>query len=464
MSRPLWAGRFAGPSAELAQRFNASLPFDHRLYAEDIRASIAWANALAAAGALTGDEAATIAAGLARVGQEIAAGQVAAQPTDEDIHTLVERRLTELIGPLGGKLHTGRSRNDQVATDFRLWLMAATDRLDEELVALQRALLDHAEAHLHLPIAGYTHLQPAQPITWGHWLLAHFWPLARDRERLAQARARTAILPLGSGALAGTAFAINRQALAESLGFTAASANSLDAVSDRDFAADFLFVAALIGLHLSRLAEALIIFSSAEFGFVVIADAYSTGSSLMPQKKNADTLELTRGKAGRLLGNLTGLLATLKGLPSTYDKDLQEDKEPVFDSADTLLLALPVMTGLITTLELRPERLAARLEAGLLATDLADYLVARGVPFRQAHELTGRVVRLAEERGLALDELTPADFAAVSDHFGPDVADVFNITRSLARRAASGGVAPSALAQQVAAARGVVGREWGSGE
>lgn len=381
----LWGGRFAKQTDELVHQLNASLSFDRRFYAQDIIGSMAWARALVGAGVFASSEAETIVDGLAQVLQEFETEIFGFDESDEDIHTAVERRLTEIVGEVGGKLHTGRSRNDQVATDFRLWVMGAINELQEHLANLQEALIVSAEENLHLPMPGYTHLQHAQPVTWGHWLLSHFWPLVRDRERLAQVRLNTAVLPLGSAALAGTAYPVDRDWLAQELGFTAVSENSLDAVSDRDFAADFLYAAAMIGLHLSRLSEQLVLFSSAEFGFVRLDDGYSTGSSLMPQKKNPDTLELTRGKAGRLVGHLTGLLTTLKGLPSSYDKDLQEDKEPLFDAFDTLCLTVPIMAGLIRSLTLHPERMAAQLEPGLLATDLADYLVKRGVPFRQAH-------------------------------------------------------------------------------
>ena len=453
----LWGSRFAEQTDALVHRYNASIGFDARLYDEDITGSVAWAEGLAAAGLLTADERDALLAGLEAVRAEFAAGAFAIVPDDEDIHSAVERRLTELVGPIGGKLHTGRSRNDQVATDFRLWLMRACDRLDVALRELQAALADSAAA-LDLPLPGYTHLQHAQPITWGHWALAHFWPLARDRQRFAAARRSAAVLPLGAAALAGTAFPIDRAALAARLGFGDVTANSLDAVSDRDFAAEFLFAAALLGVHLSRLAEQLILFSSAEFGFVRLADAYSTGSSIMPQKKNPDTLELTRGKSGRLIGHLTGFLATLKGLPSAYDKDLQEDKEPVFDAADTLELALPVMAGLLRTLELRPERMAAQLEAGLLATEVADYLVRRGLPFREAHQVVGRVVRLSEERGVAITELELEALQAISPHFGPDVADAMTVPAALAARDLPGGTGPGAVRTQLAAARATLER------
>jgi argininosuccinate lyase len=453
MMSKLWGGRFSKATDSLVHQFNASLAFDSRLFEEDIRGSAAWAQALASAAVLTAAEAETIIGGLEQVRDELRNGAFNFAVGDEDIHTAVERRLIELVGPVGGKLHTGRSRNDQVATDFRLWLQNAGADVERHIGALQQALVEGAADHLHTPLPGYTHLQHAQPITWAHWLLAHFWPLTRDVGRFRQARAAAAVLPLGAAALAGSAFAIDREALAVELGFDSVSPNSLDAVSDRDFAADFLYAAAMLGVHLSRLSEQLIIFSSREFGFVVLDDAYSTGSSLMPQKKNPDTLELTRGKSGRLIGHLTGFLATLKGLPSTYDKDLQEDKEPVFDAYDTLCLALPVMAGLITSLRLQPERMAAQLEPGLMATDLADYLVRRGMPFRDAHEVVGRVVQLAETRGVSLAALTLADFQAVSDQFGEDVTAVFAVTTVLDQRDVTGGTAPRQVEMQLRAAR-----------
>jgi argininosuccinate lyase len=454
----LWGGRFEGPTDALVHQFNASIGFDIRLFDEDISGSIAWAEALAAANILSADEHGVLIAGLEGVRAEFAAGVFIVRPDDEDIHSAVERRLTELVGPVGGKLHTGRSRNDQVATDFRLWVMRACAKLDGHIVDLQKALWESASAHLNDAMPGYTHLQHAQPVTWGHWILSHFWPLGRDRQRLAACRRSAGVLPLGSAALAGTAFAIDRDLLARRLGFESISANSLDAVSDRDFAAEFLFATAMIAIHLSRLAEQLILFSSAEFGYVRLSDAYSTGSSIMPQKKNPDTLELTRGKSGRLIGNLTGFLATLKGLPSAYDKDLQEDKEPVFDAFDTLLMALPVMSGLIRSLEVRPERLAAHLEGGLLATELADYLVRRGVPFREAHHLVGQVVRQAEASGRSLTTLSAAELVAISPHFDYDTGDVLSMTAALSARTVTGGTAPAAIQEQLLAARRSLGQ------
>lgn len=449
----LWGGRFAKATDALVHQFNASLRFDVRLAAQDVAGSKAWAQGLVTAGVLAQNEADIIITGLERVDEELANGRFQFQPSDEDIHTAVERRLTEIVGEVGGKLHTGRSRNDQVATDFRLWLMDACDQVAALLTELQQALIDNAATSLNLPMPGYTHLQHAQPVTWGHWVLSHFWPLVRDQERLAQVRQRTAVLPLGSAALAGSAFPIDRHALAAELGFHTISQNSLDAVSNRDFAADFLYAAALIGLHLSRLSEQLVLFSSSEFGFVRLDDSYSTGSSLMPQKKNPDTLELTRGKSGRLIGNLVGLLTTLKGLPSSYDKDLQEDKEPVFDTFDTLSQTIPVMAGLFNTLKLRPERLSAQLEPNLLATDLADYLVKRGVPFRQGHHLVGEVVQLAENRGVPLTALTLADLQTVSDQFDEGATAVFNMTTSLNNRTITGGTSAKALQAQLKAAQ-----------
>lgn len=445
----LWGGRFAGGLDSLAAQYNNSIGFDWRLAEADIRGSVAWARALAAAGVLDAGEADRITRGLKSVLAEVQAGSFALMESDEDVHTAVERRLTELIGPVGGKLHTGRSRNDQVATDFRLWMLSALDACAEQVRALQAALLARARADLGVLLPGYTHLQRAQPVLLSHWWLSHFWPLQRDRERLAQARARAAVLPLGAGALAGAPFPVDRAALAAGLGFDAVAPNSLDAVSDRDFAAEFLFAAALVGVHLSRLSEALILFSTAEFGFIELADAYATGSSLMPQKKNPDTLELTRGKAGALIGRLAGLLATLKGLPSAYDKDLQEDKQPVFEAFDTLMLMLPVMAGLLASLRVRPEAMRRALDPAMLATDLADYLVARGVPFREAHGLVGRAVRLAQEKGVPLDQLSLVDLQGISAVFGEDAAAVFDFAAAVQRRSVTGGTALEAVQAQL---------------
>ncbi|MBI3360763.1 MAG: argininosuccinate lyase, partial [Chloroflexi bacterium] len=360
----LWGSRFSTSLDPLAAKFNYSIDFDRRLWDQDIRGSAAWARGLTRAGVITSGEADELCRGLQRVWAEFNGGTFKFVPGDEDIHTAVERRLSEIAGPVAGKLHTGRSRNDQVATDFRLWVMEAIDGARGRIRGVQAALLAQAEALFGVMLPGYTHLQRAQPILFSHWLMSHFWALERDRERLVQSRQRASRLPLGSGALAGTAFPIDRERLARDLGFALASPNSLDAVSDRDFAAEFLFDAALLASHLSRLAEALTLYSSLEFGFLELADSFATGSSLMPQKKNPDVLELTRGKAGTLIGLLTGLLATLKGLPSAYDKDLQEDKPPVFAAFDTLEAMLPVLAGAIATMTVKPDRMKAALDAG----------------------------------------------------------------------------------------------------
>ena len=449
----LWGGRFGEPSDDDLRRLNDSIGFDIALYAEDIAGSIAYAEALAQAGVITGEEAATLAAGLRQVRAEFDADEFALQPGDEDIHTAVERRLIELVGDVGGKLHTGRSRNDQVATDFRLWAMAAAQRLNGDLRQLQGALIDAAEPHVETVMPGYTHMQPAQPITAAHWLMSFFWMLERDIDRLHSARSRMAVSPLGAGALAGSPLAIDRAALAESLGFARASENSLDAVSDRDFVADLLYASALCAAHLSRLAEDILLYSNPAFGFITLDDRYSTGSSLMPQKRNADPMELMRGKTGRLIGNLSGFLATLKGLPSGYNKDLQEDKEALFDSLETLARLLPVVTATIRSLQLNPAAMAAALTEDLLATDLADYLVAKGLPFRQAHHVVGAVVRRAAELSLDLSALPLAELQAISPLFEADVAETFDFAQSVARRRAFGGTAPAAVRQQIALAR-----------
>jgi argininosuccinate lyase len=445
----LWGGRFSEDPNALAFQFNASLSFDQRLWREDIRGSAAWARALARAGVITTAESELLVGGLERVRAEFASDAFQFAPSDEDIHTAVERRLGELIGAVAGKLHTGRSRNDQVATDFRLWALDAETQLIAHLRALQGALLTQAEAHVETLLPGYTHLQRAQPIVFGHWLMSFFWALERDAERWAASHARASVCPLGSGALAGTAYPIDRAALAADLGFARASDNSLDSVSDRDFAAEFLFNAALMASHLSRLAESLILYSSSEFGFITLADAYSTGSSLMPQKKNPDVLELTRGKAGTLIGLLTGLLATLKGLPSTYDKDLQEDKPPVFAAFDTLTVMLPVLAGALTTMAVNVERMSSALEPSLLATELADYLVRKGVPFREAHHVVGQVVQKASRQisDLSLDELR-----AINPAFDADVAAVWDFRAAVERRAALGGTSPESVRTQIAKA------------
>nr|MDQ3388586.1 argininosuccinate lyase [Gemmatimonadota bacterium] len=392
--RKLWGGRFgAGPAPEM-DRLNRSLPIDHRLWREDVAGSQAWALGLAKAGVISVTEGAELRAGLERVATRLETWSPAewTAAEDEDIHSLVERLLYDEAGSVAGKLHTGRSRNDQVATDTRLWGCGAAARLDAAIGGLQRALLEQAERHLETVMPSYTHLQRAQPVSGAHWLLSHAWPLVRDRQRLAGAWERISILPLGSGAVAGCPFPVDRILLKETLGFHAISANSIDATADRDWVAELLFVAAMVGIHISRLAEDLILFASAEWKFVRLSDAYTTGSSLMPQKRNPDALELARGKAGRLIGDLTGILATLKGIPSGYNKDLQEDKEALFDAMDTLEALLPAVTGTIRTLELDAGACAGAVDPGMLATELADFLVRTGVPFREAHSVVGGLV------------------------------------------------------------------------
>ena len=452
----LWTGRLSGSMDALAARLNNSLPFDQRLAQEDVRGSMAWARALARAGIITEEEAGLILQGLETILEEFRQDTFEYQDSDEDIHTAVERRLTDLVGPVGGKLHTGRSRNDQVATDFCLWVQETTLDLEKELVGLQSVLVQRAEKDWGVVLPGYTHFQQAQPILLSHWWLSHFWALQRDRERLQAVGRAARVMPLGSGALAGTSFPIDRFALASDLGFDAPSPNSLDAISNRDFAVEFLFWAALLGVHLSRLAEALILYSTSEFGFIVLADEYSTGSSLMPQKKNPDPLELARARSGFLIGRLVGLLTTLKGLPSAYDKDLQEDKVPVFEAADALALLLPVMGGLITTLAVRRDWMRSAINPQVMATDLADYLVKRGVPFRQAHAAVGKAVRRADELNVSLAVLPLEEWQAIQPDFASDLFEMFDPEVSVAQRAAFGGTAPKAVMEQLELAKKIL--------
>jgi len=452
----LWGGRFDGQTSELMEQFNASIGFDWRLYEADIEASVAWAEALADAGVLSTDERDSIQSGLGQVLDEFASGQFELRRSDEDIHTAVERRLTELIGAHAGKLHTGRSRNDQVATDLRIYVRMAIHRIDELLCELQRMLIVQAQAAGDAVMPGYTHLQRAQPVPAAHWLLSHFWPLQRDRERLQNCRRGLNVLPLGAAALAGSGMSIDRALLARTLGFDDITANSMDAVADRDFVAEFLFAGALLGVHISRLAEDLVLYTSAEFGFVTLDDAYATGSSLMPHKKNPDSMELARGKSGRLVGNLVRLLTVLKGLPTTYNKDLQEDKEALFDSVDTLLLTLPVVAGAVGTLTLHTQRMRAALDDNMLATDVADELVRLGVPFRDAHTTVGKLVRDAENAGVALRDLGQDRVRAAHAGLAERWVELFDTRRSLEHRSVAGGTAAAAIAAQIAAAEKLV--------
>lgn len=445
----LWGGRFSTKLNDQAWDLNSSLAVDRRLAIQDVDGSLAWADALHKANILLDKEYASISLGLAIVKEEFAAGRFSFAPSDEDIHTAVERRLTELIGSVAGKLHTGRSRNDQVATDFRLWMLGAIPALDTALKDLQSAFVEQAELAGETLMPGYTHLQHAQPILLSHWWLGHYHPLQRDRERLIDLTARVSVMPLGSGALAGTPIPVDRVALAESLGFAEASPNSLDAVSDRDFAAEYLFCATMIGIHLSKLAEQIILYTTAEFGFFELSDSFSTGSSLMPQKKNPDVFELTRGKAGALIGMLTGLLATLKGLPSTYDKDLQEDKAPVFAATDTLLAILPVIAGATRTIIAKPERMRAAIDSTMMATDLADYLVSKGIPFRETHAIAGKAVRAAGEKKIELEEMPLEAYQALCPAFEADVYQVFDPLKSIEKRNAIGGTSPRSVKMQI---------------
>jgi len=431
------------------RRFNDSLGFDRRMYREDIQGSVAYAGALARAGLVSEQERDQLVEGLRQVRAEFDDGAFQIKAGDEDIHTAVERRLGELVGPVAGKLHTGRSRNDQVTTDLRLYLLREIESLDESLSQLQAAIVAQAEAHLDVIMPGYTHMQQAQPILFSHWLMSFFWKFQRDRERLADAARRTSVCPLGAGALAGHPLGVDRRALADELGFAGVAENSIDAVNDRDYVVEFMACAALTQIHLSGLAEDLILWSTREFGFVEMDEAFSTGSSLMPQKKNPDALELIRGKSGRVLGHLVGVLTTLKGLPSAYNKDLQEDKQALFDVLQTLAIELDIATGVIRTLTIHGARMAAALDDGLLATDLADYLVRKGVPFRKSHHLVGRAVKRAEDLGLSLQDLDLADYKAIHPAFAQDVYGVLDFQRSVEARDAIGGTAPAAVRAQI---------------
>ena len=453
-----WGGRFSQGADPAAERFTGSLAFDRRLWRQDVAGSIAWARALARAGLLTDAERDAIVKGLEAVRGELEAGTFPFRPELEDIHTNIERRLVELIGDVGGKLHTGRSRNDQIALDERMYLKEVVARARDGLRAVQAALVARAGETTAAPMPGYTHLQRAQPIVLAHHLLAYVFMLERDRERLAGCGARADRLPLGAAALAGTAFPIDREALARELGFAGVTSNSLDAVSDRDYVLEYLAAAAIGGMHLSRLAADLTLWATAEFGFVEFADAFATGSSIMPQKKNPDVAELIRGKSGRLYGNLVAVLTTMKGLPLAYNSDMQEDKEPFFDSVDTLEAVLGVLPPLLGSLTFRTERMrAAAGEHYATATDLADYLVRKGLPFRQAHEVVGKIVRHALERGVGLEAVPLEALRQFSALIATDVRDVLSVEASLRARAVSGGTAPAAVARALAEARALIG-------
>jgi argininosuccinate lyase len=455
-SKNLWGGRFSGETDPGFARFNRSFGFDRRLFDPDVRGSLAHCEGLRAAGVISDDDAAKITEGLrtllaraAERGEEFFNDETA-----EDVHSFIESRLVELVGDAGRKLHTGRSRNDQVATALRLWLRDEIDRINESARGAQAALLDLAESHADAALPGYTHLQRAQPVLFAHWCLAYFEMLARDRERLTEARRRVNVMPLGSAALAGTSYEIDRYGVARALGFDSVSRNSLDAVSDRDFCVEFASAASLVMAHLSRLAEDLIIYASAEFGFVELSDAISTGSSLMPQKKNPDALELVRGKSARVFGHTTALLTLVKGLPLTYNKDMQEDKEAVFDTADTVRASLDVTATVLRNVRLREARARDAASLGYMnATEMADYLVGRGVAFREAHEAVGRMVLYGLGKGLELHELELEELRQFSPLVSEDVYDALSLERTLASKSQTGGTSPARVREALAAAR-----------
>ena len=458
-SQKTWGGRFSGQSSDLMQRINASISFDKRLWREDVAGSKAHASMLRDQGIIPAEDAEAILRGLDQIAEEFEQDGVPEKVELEDIHMTVEHRLAELIGPAAGRLHTARSRNDQVATDFRMWVRQACDEAVANIRNLQRALVEAAAQHAETVMPGFTHLQVAQPVTLGHHLLAYCEMLRRDVSRFSDARARMNESPLGAAALAGTGFPLDRDATAKALGFERPTANSLDSVSDRDFALDYLSAATQCSLHLSRLAEELIIWATPQFGFVELPDAFSTGSSIMPQKRNPDAAELVRGHSGRILGCLTSLMVTMKGLPLAYSKDMQDDKEPVFEAADLLTISLQALTGMIETCEFVPERMRAAAEQGYsTATDLADWLVREGgVPFREAHHITGRAVKAAEEQGCNLDALSLEALKAIDDRIDERVFDVLSVDASVRSRTSYGGTAPERVREQIAKAKEELG-------
>jgi argininosuccinate lyase len=446
----LWGGRFSGAGNSFAEEFGASIHFDRRLAPFDIQGSIAHATMLGETGILTKDEANAICAGLKEVRARFDRGEIEFRVSDEDIHMNVERYLTEAIGPVAGKLHTARSRNDQVATDFHLFVRDAIVQTIELLHSLQQALFTRANQHVDAIMPGYTHLQPAQPVLFSHHLLAYAQMFQRDIERLRSLWSRVNILPLGAGALAGTTFPINRQRVAELLKFDGVYENSMDAVADRDFVVEFLSSASLIQMHLSRLSEEIILWSTAEFAFIELDDSLSTGSSIMPQKKNADFAELIRGKTGRVYGSLLGILTTLKGLPLTYNKDMQEDKEGLFDAFDTIAGSLRIMADMIRTITVKKERMLAQTEAGFInATDAADYLAKKGLPFREAHEVVGKLVKHCINHSKALGDLSVSEFQGFSPLFHDDIFDAIKMENVVNRRTSQGGTATASVTQQL---------------
>ncbi|MBX3595278.1 argininosuccinate lyase [Sphingomonas sp.] len=451
----MWGGRFAEGPSSVMREINASIPFDKRMWQQDIAGSKAHVAMLGEQGIVSAADAETISAGLDAVAADYARDGVPEDLTLEDIHMLTESRLAEKIGPVAGRLHTARSRNDQVATDFRLWVRDGVDQVLAALDALRLALLDRAEEHADSVMPGFTHLQSAQPVTLGHHLMAYFEMVGRDVSRFTDARARMNLCPLGSAALAGTGFPLDRAATAAALGFDGPTRNSLDAVSDRDFALDYLMAAAQCSLHLSRLAEEFVIWASQPFGFVKLSDQWSTGSSIMPQKRNPDAAELVRGHSGRIVGCLTALMITMKGLPLAYSKDMQDDKPPVFEAHDLLALSIAAMTGMVESATFRIERMRALAESGFAtATDLADWLVREaGIPFREAHHITGRAVATAEAKGVRLDQLALADLTAIDQRIDDRAFGVLSVDASVASRTSFGGTAPAQVRAAIAAAR-----------
>ncbi|MGI8947763.1 MAG: argininosuccinate lyase [Ornithinimicrobium sp.] len=464
MTASLWGGRFSGGPSQALAALSQSTHFDWRLAPYDIAGSRAHARVLHQAGLLSEEDLDTMLAGLATLLADVRSGAFAPQPADEDVHTALERGLIERVGPdVGGRLRAGRSRNDQVATQFRMYLRDEARALGGLVLDVVQALVDQADRHAEVAMPGRTHLQHAQPVLLAHHLQAHAWPLLRDVDRLVDWDRRAAWSPYGSGALAGSSLGLDPEAIAGDLGMQGAVENSIDGTASRDFAAEFSFVTAMIAVDLSRVSEEIILWATAEFGFVTLDDAFSTGSSIMPQKKNPDVAELARGKAGRLIGDLTGLLATLKGLPLAYNRDLQEDKEPVFDAVDTLGVLLPAVAGMVSTLVFHRDRMAELAPQGFsLATDVAEWLVREGVPFRVAHEVAGACVQACEGRGIGLEELSDGDLASISEHLTPEVRSVLSVPGSLASRDSFGGTAPARVAEQRAhlLKRLAVARRW----
>ncbi len=457
----MWGGRFADGPSSIMREINASIPFDKKLWRHDIRASLAHVAMLAEQGIVDAEDAAQIANGLNQIAQEFEADGVAENLDLEDIHMHVEARLSEIVGPVAGRLHTARSRNDQVATDFKLWVRDAMDMVESALATLQKTLVDRAEEHADTIMPGFTHLQSAQPVSLGHHLMAYYEMIRRDRSRFADARQRMNESPLGAAALAGTGFPIDRDKTASTLGFDGPTGNSLDSVSDRDFALDYLMAATQCSLHLSRLAEEFVIWASQPFGFIKLPDSFSTGSSIMPQKRNPDAAELVRGHAGRIAGAMNALVITMKGLPLAYSKDMQDDKPPVFEAHDLLGLSIAAMTGMIGDVEFNGDRMRALAAAGYsTATDFADWLVReKKLPFREAHHVTGAVVALAEECGCGLADLTLDQFQAIDNRIDVDVFSVLSVEASVASRSSYGGTAPDQVRVQIARAKKVLGLE-----